>query len=223
MSDDQREDLPTPVANDGFYPVAPSEGQVIVGTLLRFVDGSWTEMGLAVPSGLKLLALAVDTVLQCWKDQRVIETITEKPFPDLADLNSKIPEGEWETDLNGNPRPPWVRTYLAYLLNEQTCEKYTYANSTIGARIAVETLQDRVAWMRKLRSANAVPEVELSSKPMKTRFGVKRRPEFKIIGWKQLGGDGIPATPQIPGPAAPGITDAKPVSLKEELNDDLPF
>jgi hypothetical protein len=228
MRDDHKDDhnLPAPIDDDGFAPIAPSEGQIIVGTLLRFVDGAWTEMGLPVPAGLKLLALTVNVVLQRWQDQRVIETITEKPLPDVADLNAEIPEREWETDLNGNPRPPWTKTYVVYLLNEQTCEKYTFANSTIGARLAYETLTDRVAWMRKLRGVNVVPEVELVSKPMRTRFGVKQRPDFKIIGWKQLGGGGggEGVTPRIAGPAAaPGISDAKPVTTKEEFSDEIPF
>jgi hypothetical protein len=224
MTSNEKENLPALPEDDGFVPVAPSQGQIIVGTFLRFTDGSWTEMGIPVPSGLKLLVIAVNEVLQRWADERVVDMVTEKPLPNVDDLNAQIPESEWEKDLNGNPRPPWVHTYVAYLLHEQTAEKYTYANSTTGARICVETLQDRVAWMRKLRGSNVVPEVELTSRPMTTRFGIKQRPEFKIVGWKKLGDDGhAPPTPQITGPATPGIADVKPVPTSELLNDDLPF
>jgi hypothetical protein len=206
--------------DDGFEPIAPSGDRVIVGTLLRFVDGRWSEMGLPVPDNLRLLALSVDVCLQHWQDQKVIATIIDKPLPDPANLNAEIPKSEWEADLNGNPRPPWVTTHCVYLLNATTGEKYTYANSTIGARIARETLQDKVAWVRRLRGENVVPEVSLASLPMNTRFGQKQRPHFKIESWVSLGGGGLdkPTVAQIKGP-----TRVEPVSTAEMLNDDLPF
>ena len=206
---------------DGFVALEPTD-RVIVGTLLKFVDGVWTESGITVPAGTKLLALATNQVLQKWSDQRVIETISKKPLPDLEQLNGAIPQSEWELDLNEQPRPPWQRTFIVYLLNPNSCEKFTFANSTVGARIAVQTLQDSVAWMRKLRDNNVVPQVELTSKPMKTRFGVKPRPDFKILSWHGMGGS---TPPQIEHQQQilPGLTRVKPVTVAEELNDEIPI
>jgi hypothetical protein len=215
MNDESK--LPAlPEEDDGFNPIGPAD-RVIAGALLKFVDGAWSESGITMPKGTKLLALSTNTILQRWQGGRVVETITTKPLPDPAELSAQIKE--WELGPDGTPRAPWVLTFVTYLLNPATCEMFTLANSTIGARIATQTLADRVAWMRKLRGNNVVPEVELSAKPMKTRFGVKQRPEFKIIGWHLLGGNET-APKQI---ASPGLTKVEPPSLREELDDELPF
>jgi hypothetical protein len=224
-NDEEPNNLPTVYEDDddGFTPLEPTD-RAIVGSLLKCVDSVWSESGITLPPGTKLLALATNVVLQHWQDQRVVETISKKPLPDLEELNAAIPQSEWELDLNNQPRMPWQRTYAVYLLDPSTAEKFTYANSTTGARIAVETLQDRVAWMRKLRGNRVVPQVELSSKPMKTRFGVKQRPDFKIVGWHQLGADAnTPAQIENQQQTQPGLIDVKPVSTNEELNDELPW
>ena len=83
---------------------------------------------------------------------------------------------------------------------------FTYLNSTFGARIAVEQLKEKVITMRALRGAKVVPVVRLTHRPMKTFVGMKHRPEFEIVDWRQLGGDGGgnalggPQAPQLTGP-----------------------
>ena len=51
---------------------------------------------------------------------------------------------------------------------------------------------------------------------MPTQFGVKQRPEFTILEWRELGGapSAVPVIEQIGEPV-------KPVSLKEEMNDSV--
>jgi hypothetical protein len=219
--DDAIESLPAHYEDDGFNAVEPNH-RVIIGSLLKCIDGTWSESGITMPAGTRLFALATTRVLQRWQDQRAVETIIKKPLPDLETLNKTVPKHEWELDLNGKPRPPWQLTFVVYLLDPATCEKFTYANSTVGASIAVETLQDRVAWMRRLRGANVVPEVELSCKRMKTRNGVKQRPEFKIIAWRDLGGG--QGTPQLqPATAEQIAKTVEPPSLSEELDDEIPI
>ena len=44
--------------------------------------------------------------------------------------------------------------------------------------------------MRALRGARVVPVVRLTHRPMKTFVGMKHRPEFEVVDWRQLGGDG---------------------------------
>jgi hypothetical protein len=203
--------LPSLYEHNGFDPVPPVD-QVIIGTRLKFADGKWTADGVEMPAGSKLLAFATDTILQRWCAQHA-ETIKDKPLPDPVELNAAIPQSEWELDLNGNPRPPWQTTYIVYLLDERTAEKFTFINSTVGAKIAVRTLQDRVASMRMLRGANVVAEVELSSRPMKTRYGQKLRPHFEIVGWRHAGGTKAP----------PKLTQVAEPTTAEQLNDAIPF
>jgi hypothetical protein len=229
MSDAMR-DLPVVIdGDDGFHPIAPTNSG-IVGTLLKCVDGVWTQTGIPVPPGLKLLALTTTAVVRRWKDQRVIDTISKKPLPDPDQLNAAIPVSEWELDQNGQPCPPYELAWGVYLLDPETAEAFTFINKTFGAKIAVETLQNRVAWKRRLVGAKVVPEVELTSKPFKTGHGLKIRPEFKINpnGWKILdGGGGEQSAPQQledqAQPAQRGPKDAKAVSLGEEMNDEIGF
>jgi len=88
--------------------------------------------------------------------------------------------------------------------------------------------------MRAMRGANVSPIVELREARTKTRFGMKSRPEFDIVGWREYG---APEAPQLPAPTATaqshnGIDKyvrivagqaVKPVTAAEELNDEVPF
>jgi hypothetical protein len=78
--------------------------------------------------------------------------------------------------------------------------------------IAFGDLKERGSSMRKLRGERVIPVVELSSKSMKTKWGMKLRPDFRIIDWVNFSG---PATPAISGPVA------KPTSA-EIINDEIP-
>ena len=141
--------------------------RMVVGNLIKYVsDSGWTEGGLPVESNKKLAAVAVNKVLQRWQEERVVETIAQRPLPDPDEMNAAIPQSEWEEGPDGKPRPPWQLAHIVYLLEIETCEKLTFVSATIGAKIAVSALQDRVAWMRKLRGTDVVPQVELSLKPM---------------------------------------------------------
>ena len=83
--------------------------------------------------------------------------------------------------------------------------------------------------MRALRGAAVFPLVTLDSRPMKTKFGTKLRPEFSITDWRDLGGTGNPALESTPPRAIEGKTAApvgKPVkapTTTEALNDEIPF
>jgi hypothetical protein len=78
-----------------------------------------------------------------------------------------------------------------------------------------------------MRGANVVPQIEFSWAPMKTRFGPRKRPEFKVIKWIDLGGgDGgsclvPPSRPKQLPSAAP--KEVEEPSLEEELGDAIGF
>ena len=209
--------------DDGYTPIETSD-RVVVENLIKYTsDNGWTESGLSVESNKKLAAVSVNKLLQRWHEGRVVQTIAQKPLPDLDEMNAAIPQSEWEEGPDGKRRPPWQLAHIVYLLDIETCEKLTFVSATVGAAIAVSALQDRVAWMRKLRGADVVPHVELSFKPMSTRFGMRKRPDFKIVGWLDLKA-GVDASPpalrQLP-PA--GLNEVTPPTTAEEMNDELPF
>ena len=111
-------------------------------------------------------------------------------------------------------------------------DKYTFPTGTVGGRRAVGELRDKLVWMRRLRGPNVYPVVPLSDTFMKTRFGGRQRPHFKIVRWVRLGGEGGEVKALPPPPAtqtlaqqttAPSDVPLVPEpSLREELNDDLP-
>jgi len=194
--------------------------RLIRGTILRCTDGKWSDTLGGDPPPL-LIALGTTQALQCWKDSKPTDVVMAekgKPLPDVDELNSQIPESEWEKGLDGKPKAPRVLQHVAYFIDPVSAESYTFINGTFGARLAVEKLQDRVANMQRLRG-NALPVVKLESKPMKTKFGTKQRPEFTVVEWREIGTNGgeVKAIEH----KAVGKPVAQP-TVGEELNDEIP-
>jgi hypothetical protein len=162
--------------------------RLIRGDLIKCVDGRWLDRdGIPVPD-IEYIPFDVKKVVQRWQNQIPIEPITEHPLPDIDKLNALVPEEERELGIDGKPRPPYELNYIVYLLNPHDASVLTSINSTMGQRIAFERLVDRITYMRALSGDRVVPIVRLSSAQMKTRYGVKMRPDFKIIHWRELGG-----------------------------------
>jgi hypothetical protein len=199
-----------------------ADQRLVQGSIVKFNDNVWSAKdGTDISSKTPLLALSTKTALQRWHQQMPVETIVKRgneELPDVDELNEQIPESEWEKGIDGAPRPPWVKNRIVYLLDPKDASLFTFISGTVGARIAVDRLQDRVRWMRGLRGTRVVPLVTLGAKTMKTKFGQKMRPEFKIIDWRDLGGV------QTTTPAIEHIgKSVEPPSLKEELNDEIPW
>jgi hypothetical protein len=196
---------------------------LIQGTILRCVDGHWTDRDKTpIPPNTPLMALGTAQAAQRWKDNLPIETIVKcpgKPLPDVDELNRKIPKKEWEVGLDGEKRPPWVRQHIVYLLDPVDASLFTFINSTIGASIAVERLKDKVKWMRALRSEKVVPVVKLDAKPMPTKKGMKQRPEFTILEWRDFGG--LSAATTVPAIEHLGQP-VKPATTAELMYDEIP-
>jgi hypothetical protein len=218
---------------------------LIQGILLKCVDGKWTDGdGLTPPA--EMLVIGITRALLCrdqenkWLDWEIEEP--DKPLADPDELNASIPKQEWGVDFNGEPRPPWSLNFVVCLLDPDTASTYTFINSTLGARIGFERLEDRIKWMRTLRGNNVAPIVKLDSRPMKLKKAgvVKQRPEFTVSEWRDLGvGINQSATPQIEHKAEPEVEPAptestkkkanttvgkpvKPTTIQEEIDDDLP-
>jgi hypothetical protein len=202
--------------------------RVIKGPILKCVDARWSAHdGTDLKPGESYLCTGTTQVIQ-----RVLDNVPEfivrepgKPLPDVDELNEQIPEEEWEEGLDGKPRPPWQRVYVVYLIRLHDASMLTFISGTAGARIAYNALTTKVYNMRVLRGTNVAPIVKLSSKPMKTKFGVKMRPDFEIVEFREIGGGGGQPVPQIESPKT-GEQIGKPVkpaTTEEELNDAIPF
>lgn len=96
------------------------EDRIIQGQIIKMIDGRNSVDNEPFPADKKLIALGTKIAAQLWKDQRPIETIVQRPGEpsiDIDKLNAGIPKTEWETGLDGNPRPPWQLNYVIYLLD----------------------------------------------------------------------------------------------------------
>jgi hypothetical protein len=224
--EDSDNDLPIPIDQD-FDAGSDGADRTIQGSIIKCIDGRWSCDGCEFPADTKLLVLGTTEVLQHFQNEQLIDEIKEKPFPDLEELNKAIPVEEWSEGLNG-PRPPWSHQYVCYLLDPADAALYTSINDTKGQEIAVQRLTNKVKWMRRLRHEKVSPVVQLDSKPMPTKQGLKMRPEFTVVAWRDLGGGSFVETkppPQLP-PAQAAEQIGKPVkavSTAEELEDEIPF
>jgi hypothetical protein len=206
------------IVSDGFTSAA--NGRVIQGELVKCIDGHWSSRsGADLPK--KLLAIGVINILQRWEKQNPVDTIVAepgKPLPNLNDLNAAVPEEAWEVGPDGNKKPPWQFQHVVYLVDMETAAKYTFASGTMGARIAVDNLRDQVATMRTLRG-HVTPIVSLGDAPMSTKFGIKVRPAFDIVGWTHLSGVVAPAQLEH----VKGIEPITLPTVAESLDDTITF
>jgi hypothetical protein len=194
--------------------------RLIQGLILKCVDGRWIDGDGLTPAG-QMLAVNTSRGLQCWGDKELLDEIVEmpgEPLPDVDELNAQIPQEEWRPGLDGKPRPPWSLNYVAYLLNLESGQRYTFINNTTGARLAVERLEDRMLCIRALRGPNVRPIIKLDSRVMKTSFGQKQRPEFTITEWRDFGGEGGAA---LLGPHGGGGGSAPQIEYKPKIGPDV--
>jgi hypothetical protein len=77
-----------------------------------------------------------------------------------------------------------------------TAQRTSHVAATIGTKIAVTQLKDQVRWMRRMRGKDMRPLVQLSSAPFRTQYGMRKRPDFQVVDWVDLGDPGA-----IPAPA----------------------
>ena len=181
--------------------------RLLRGTLLKWneVDGYLDRDGVQPVEGPYLL-WAMEQGYQRWKDQTLVDEIIDKPLPDLEQLNGAIPKSEWEPGLDGHPRPPYSHQYCVYLLDPNDGQFFTLMNSTVGMKMLWESLAERWEVMRHLRGADVIAVVNLATRPFRTaKWGIKYRPDLKILEWRKPGGGGgdrlagpVAPTPQLP-------------------------
>jgi hypothetical protein len=210
----------------------PQGAGVIQGGLLKFSnEATWvTRDDDEIPTDIvNLVVVDVARVVQRWESGRPIKTIILEPhqnFPDIEMMNEEVPREQWVEGPDGHPRGPWQAQHILYLVDLETLEKYTYPTGTAGGVIAVGELVEKLVWMRRLKGPNVYPAVVLTDTFMKTRFGGRQRPYFKIVRWVRLGGEGdaaeaLPPPPTTPAAQAVPLVPVQEPSLSEEMNDSI--
>jgi hypothetical protein len=207
--------------------------------LLKYVTDHYvTREGEVIEPSREMIVLGLKKVIQKFVGQKLVDTI-EVPdgekMPDVNAMNEAAPREEWGTDLNGNPVGPFVRVLVLKMLDASTMDRFAFVTSSVGGSIAVGDLSDKTKVMRRLNGPNVVPVVSCNVTNFKTRFSMRKRPDFRLVRWIALGGDsGLPKPAEQKTLAAPapapvkkkavgiGTVVAEP-TLKQEANDEIPF
>jgi hypothetical protein len=246
MSDIVKKDDPTNIVDNfaGWTDEVEGHGQpqnagIIQGNLIKFTnEATWVlRDGAELPANLELIVVDVARIVQKWWDGQPVEgaTIILEPhqkFPDIEEMNAKVPRKEWIEGPDGKPRGPYQAQHVVYLLDPKPMDKYTFPTGTTGGRIAVGDLRDKIVWRRRLQGPNVYPVITLSDTFFPTRYGGRQRPHFEIMRWVRLGGEGgevealpPPTPPPVQQTTAQSDLPLKEVqepSLAEEMDDGIP-
>jgi len=195
--------------------------RLLKGGRAKWVDKTWTLDGAPPREEDRFLATDTGFALQRWVDG-LPKVITEKPLPDPDLLNEKIPRDEWPIGkFSGQPEPPWKVVAFAYLLRTRDAAPFTHINNTWGTRMCVRSIRERMRNMSMLRNAAVFPIVRLTSAPMPSKkYPGRFRPEFEVLEWRQISSD-QPAQIEPSKQAEQIGKPVEPVTLKEELNDEI--
>jgi hypothetical protein len=209
-------------ANDGWEDTAAEASQrTIQGTLLKFVDGGWKvgREGTPLSSGRPFIALATTSAWVKWENNNPATYKLREPgktLPYREDLGDED-EAAWEKGPDGQPRDPWQLTGFLYMTDESSAEPYTFSTSSWGGRGAISDLALAIK-NKRFREPDAQPVVELESAPHKTKFGMKTKPRFTIVGWYSN-------SPPVAAQADSAVlrTPQKPKVVEADFDDEIPY
>ena len=159
----------------------------IKGTLLTFADRQYLagvgQYRTEVPLGTRFIVLDTRAGWRRWEGGRIVEFVTEinGHYPQRHELGH-TDQRAWAPGPGGKPADPWQDSREVVLLREVDFAEYTFATSSGGGRAAVDSLRRSIQNANSLRPGQ-YPIVELGWRPMQTAFGMKSKPDFKIVGW----------------------------------------
>jgi hypothetical protein len=207
---------------DGFGVPENSGGQFIKGQMLKFIDGNFVVDKTEPLSDEPLVAIGVVTAWVKWgeddngnkrpHDHKV--TAAGQIHPDVDDMPDRD-DSLWPPGLNGEAADPWKDTRYLHLVNPRTGGDLTFITDSFGGRRGVGNLKSKIMNIR-MAYPGAVPVVKCTSVPFKTSFGMKKRPEFEIMGWRNQHGGSVAVDPQ------PQLVEQLEAP-KPEIDDDIPF
>ena len=215
----------TPQGDDGFSVLENSRGQFIRGQITKCNDGVYIVDKTQPLPDEPLVVVGVVTAWRKWgKDEngetKPIEhriTAAGQIHPSRDDLPDQD-DSLWPLGLDGEPADPWRDTRYLYLVNPRTGADYTFITDSYGGRRGVGSLKSKIMNVR-MAHPGAVPVVKATSAPFKTSYGMKKRPEFEVIGWRNRDGGSMANIPNDPEPKLVTQLKAKQPAVEE----DIPF
>jgi hypothetical protein len=201
---------------DGFSVAEKAGNTKIFGKMLKFtIDGKYkVDKTDILPDNKTLVAIDVTTGWLKWQGDKPIEHRITQP----GQVHPDRDESTWEPGINGHPADPWRDTRYLRLIDPRTGQDYTFVTDTYGGRKAVADLKSQISNVR-FAYPGAVPVVQLGSTMMKTAFGLKPRPEFKVVGWRDNNNSG--ALQLTHGPQNKG-GDQNPIEIEPPFDDEIP-
>jgi hypothetical protein len=157
------------------------------GILATFVDGrhyaGTGKFKTEMLAGARYIVTEVWAGQKRWEDGRVVECVAaiDGHYPQRHELGY-TDQRTWAPGPGGKPADPWQDSREVVLLREVDFAEYTFATSSGGGRAAVDALR-RSIQNANLLKPNQLPVIELGWRPMQTAFGMKSKPDFKIVGW----------------------------------------
>ena len=217
-----RGDTNVPINNtDGFSVAEKGGSNLIVGKMVKFtIDGKYkVDKADILPDNTRLVAIDVTTAWVRWDEEKPSEHRITQPgliHPERTDLPDQD-EATWQPGLNGEPADPWRDTRYLRLIDPRTGQDLTFVTDSVGGRKAVGELKSQITNVR-FAHPGAVPVVQLGSTMMKTSFGLKPRPEFKVVGWRNKNN----AAAQLTYVSQSKAAEQKPTELEPPFNDQIP-
>jgi hypothetical protein len=210
--------------DDGFAVREKTSGNVIVGKLMKFTNEGhfMIDKTEVLAAETTLIALGVITCWVHWQNGKPVEHRITAPgttHPDRSELPD-LDESQWPDGLNGEPNDPWGDTRYLHLIDPQSGADYTFVTDTFGGRRAISDLKSQIANVRSVHPA-AVAVVNPRSVPWKTRYGIKQRPEFKVVGWRGKQETVVPM--QVVGQGQRKPLEQRTSPAPESMNDSIPF
>jgi hypothetical protein len=231
--------------NGRFFDSDDSEGfspSLIVGTKIKFSNtAEWVANDEAIPPDRKFIVADTVRAMQKWTtgcrrpESRILGP--DEPFPNVRGLNAAAPKEECR-EAFGQWRGPYENVFVVYLCDLDTLEGFSYLTSTVGGFQAVKELKACGRRAQLMRGPNMHPVVTLSHAYMRTAFGGRERPHFRVCGYLPLGpsdpGISVSNTPLLarsggevatPPKEANNGSSAKNTEAKPDpdLSDKLPF
>jgi hypothetical protein len=157
------------------------------GTLLTFVDGRYYvgagKFRTEIAPGARFVVTEVRAGWRRWQDAKVVAFV--------AEINGRYParhqlghtdEREWAPGPGGKPSDPWQDSREVVMIREIDFAEFTFCISTVGGRSAIDALRNSMANARLL-GPGQFPIIELAWRQMQTSYGMKPKPDLKIVGW----------------------------------------
>jgi hypothetical protein len=228
--DDQKDDIPT---RNEFDQPEDATDDTVQGGRWKFDSGVWYLDGVVVEHPKPQIAERSFTLIQRWEGGELLEEIKDLPLPNVKLLNAAVPR-PWPLGLSGTEEPPYNNYRVVYFRDPETMARSTYISKAGGAARAVSEVNNLVRWKRRLHGSDRVfPLVQLGWAPWPTKYGMKKRPDYRIINWIDLStGASLPpasepkqlsptkpATAKQIGPAPDDIVEVEEPPFDDPLDD----